>query len=203
MRVHPPGYLKEVETLCRGKGILLVADEIQTGMGRTGAFLASERFDVVPDVVTLAKGIANGLPLGAVVARDEVAAVFVPGTHGSTFGGNPVCCAAALAVMDVLESPGFYDAVVRKGERLMGGLSGIAARRTDILNVRGIGLMVGMEMVCETKPIAAKCLDAGLIVNAAAGNILRFLPPLTVTEGEIDRALEILSGVLPVEGWKS
>jgi acetylornithine/succinyldiaminopimelate/putrescine aminotransferase len=172
-------------------------------MGRTGAFLASGRFDIVPDVVTLAKGIANGLPLGAVVARDEVAAVLVPGTHGSTFGGNPVCCAAALAVMDVLESPGFYDAVVRKGERLREGLMGIAARRTDILGVRGAGLMVGAEMACETKPIAAKCLDAGLVVNAAAEKILRFLPPLTVTEGEIDRALEILSAVLPAEGWKS
>ncbi|HBX43086.1 MAG TPA: aspartate aminotransferase family protein, partial [Deltaproteobacteria bacterium] len=90
VRMHPPGYLKEVETLCRGKGILFVADEIQTGMGRTGAFLASGRFEIVPDVVTLAKGIANGLPLGAVVARDEVASVFVPGTHGSTFGGNPL-----------------------------------------------------------------------------------------------------------------
>jgi len=132
-----------------------------------------------------------------------VAAVFVPGTHGSTFGGNPVCCAAALAVMDVLESAGFYDAVVRKGERLLEGLSEIAARRTDIRNVRGVGLMVGAEMACETKPIAAKCLDAGLVVNAAAGNILRFLPPLTVTEGEIDRALEILSAVLPGEGRKA
>jgi 4-aminobutyrate aminotransferase-like enzyme len=105
--------------------------------------------------------------------------------------------------MDVLESPGFYDVVVRRGERLRDGLLEIAGRRTDVRNVRGVGLMVGMEMACETKPIAAKCLDAGLIVNAAAGNILRFLPPLTVTEGEIDRALEILSAVLPVEGRKS
>ena len=180
-----------------------MADEIQTGMGRTGSFLSSDRFDIVPDVVTLAKGIANGLPLGAVVARDEVAAVFVPGTHRSTVGGNPVCCAAGLAVMDVLESDGFYDSVVRKGERLLGGLSEIAARRTDILNVRGVGLMVGAEMAYETKPVAAKCLDAGLVVNAAAGTVLRFLPPLTVTEGEIDRALEILSSVLPAEGWSS
>ena len=202
VRMHPPGYLKEAETLCREKGILLVADEIQTGMGRTGAFLASGRFGIVPDVVTLAKGIANGLPLGAVIARDEVAAVFVPGTHGSTFGGNPVCCAAALAVMDVLESPGFYDAVVRKGERLLEGLRGIAARRTDFRSVRGVGLMVGAEMAFDAKPVAVKCLDAGLVVNAA-GSVLRFLPPLTATEGEIDRALEILSAVLPAEGWKS
>jgi 4-aminobutyrate aminotransferase-like enzyme len=104
--------------------------------------------------------------------------------------------------MDVLESDGFYDAVVRKGKRLLEGLSEIAARRTDIRDVRGIGLIVGVEMACETKPIAAKCLDAGLVVNAAGGNILRFLPPLTVTEEEIGRALEILSAVLPAEGWK-
>ncbi|MBP2677955.1 MAG: Acetylornithine/succinyldiaminopimelate aminotransferase, partial [Deltaproteobacteria bacterium] len=203
VRMHPPGYFEEAEALCRKKGVLLVADEIQTGMGRTGAFLASARFGVTPDVVTLAKGIANGLPLGAVVARDEVAAAFVPGTHGSTFGGNPVCCAAALAVMDALAAPGFFDAVVRKGERLQGGLMEIAGRRTDLRKVRGLGLMVGMEMACETKPIAVRCLDAGLVVNAAAGNILRFLPPLTVTEGEIDRALEILSDVLPADGRKS
>jgi predicted acetylornithine/succinylornithine family transaminase len=203
VRMHPPGYLEEAEALCRKKGVLLVADEIQTGMGRTGAFLASARFGVTPDVVTLAKGIANGLPLGAIVARDEVAAAFVPGTHGSTFGGNPVCCAAALAVMDALAAPGFFDAVVRKGERLQGGLMEIAGRRTDLRKVRGLGLMVGMEMACETKPIAVRCLDAGLVVNAAAGNILRFLPPLTVTEGEIDRALEILSDVLPADGRKS
>jgi acetylornithine/N-succinyldiaminopimelate aminotransferase len=202
VRMHPPGYLKEAEALCRKKGILLVADEIQTGMGRTGTFLASRRFGIVPDVVTLAKGIANGLPLGAVIARDEVAAVFLPGTHGSTFGGNPVCCAAALAVMDVLESPGFYDSVVRKGERLREGLVAIAAGRSDIREVRGAGLMVGAEMTCEAKPIAAGCLDAGLIVNAAAGNVLRFLPPLTVSEGEIDRALEILSSVLAARGGK-
>jgi len=200
VRVYPPGYLKEAEVLCRRKGILFVADEIQTGMGRTGAFLACDRFDVVPDIVTLAKGLANGLPLGAVVARDDVAAAFAPGTHGSTFGGNPVCCAAALAVLSAVTAPGFYGEVIRKGDRFVGGLQEIAARRTDVRKIRGVGLMVGMEMEGETKPMAAKCLDAGLIVNACAGNVLRFLPPLTVREEEIDRALSILADVLPAEG---
>ncbi|GAB4229043.1 MAG: acetylornithine transaminase [Deltaproteobacteria bacterium] len=202
VRMHPPGYLKEAEALCREKGVLFVVDEIQTGMGRTGAFLASHRFGLDPDIVTLAKGIANGLPLGAVVAREEIAAAFAAGTHGSTFGGNPVCCAASLAVLDVLESPGFLESVVRKGERLRGGLTALASRRTDIRVVRGLGLMTGIEMACETKPLAAKALDAGLVVNAAAGNVLRFLPPLNVKDEEIDRALEILSGVLPPEGRK-
>lgn len=203
VRMLPDGYLAESERICRRKGVLFVADEIQTGMGRTGAFLGCARFGVTPDVVTLAKGLANGLPLGAVVARDEVAAAFGPGSHGSTFGGNPVCCAASLVVLDVIASDGFLDSVSRKGERLLRGLAAIAAGRTDVRNIRGAGLMVGMEMEIETKPVAAECLEAGLVVNAAAGNVLRFLPALTVTEGEIDKALEILSSVLPAAGKKA
>jgi acetylornithine/succinyldiaminopimelate/putrescine aminotransferase len=197
--VHPPAYLQAAERLCRSRGILLVADEIQTGVGRTGAFLACHRLGVTPDVVTLAKGLANGLPLGAVVASEEVAAAFAPGTHGSTFGGNPVCCAAALSVLDAVTAPGFPAEVSRKGERFLSGLRAIAAKRTDVREVRGMGLMAGMEMERETKPVAAKCLDAGLVVNAASGNVLRFLPPLNVRDGEIDRALSILSDALPAE----
>jgi len=200
VRMHPEGYLKEAEGLCRRKGILLVADEIQTGMGRTGAFLACQRLGVTPDVVTLAKGLANGLPLGAVVASEAAAAAFVPGTHGSTFGGNPVCCAAALAVLDAVTAPGFFGEVVRKGERFRAGLRAIADRRSDVRDIRGMGLMIGMETAGETKPVAARCLEAGLVVNAAAENVLRFLPPLTVRDEEIDRALSILSAALPAEG---
>jgi len=200
VRMHPQGYLKEAESLCRRKGILFVADEIQTGMGRTGAFLACQSVGVTPDIVTLAKGLANGLPLGAVVANEAAAAALVPGTHGSTFGGNPVCCAAALAVLDAVTAPGFYGEVVRKGERFRAGLQAIADRRSDVRDIRGMGLMIGMETEGETKPIAARCLEAGLVVNAAAGNVLRFLPPLTVRDEEIDRALSILSAALPAEG---
>ncbi len=201
VRMHPEGYLKEAERLCRKTGALLVADEIQTGTGRTGSFLASREFRIEPDVVTLAKGLANGLPLGALVAREEVAAAFGPGSHGSTFGGNPVCCAASLAVLDELSAPGFSDEVHRSGKWLVGGLRQIAIRRRDVLEVRGMGLMVGMEMKVEAKPIVAKCLEAGLIINAA-GNVLRFLPPLNVTTDEIDRALSILADVLREEGGK-
>ena len=200
VRMHPQGYLKEAESLCRRKGILFVADEIQTGMGRTGAFLACQSVGVTPDIVTLAKGLANGLPLGAVVANEAAAAALVPGTHGSTFGGNPVCCAAALAVLDAVTAPGFYGEVVRKGERFRAGLQAIADRRSDVRDIRGMGLMIGMETEGETKPVAARCLEAGLVVNAAAGNVLRFLPPLTVRDEEIDRALSILSAALPAEG---
>ncbi len=196
VRVLPEGFLKGAEALCRETGTLLVADEIQTGMGRTGTFLACERYGVTPDVVTMAKGLANGLPLGALIAREDVAAAFGPGSHGSTFGGNPVACAASLAVLDEILSPGFLASVSRKGERLKDGLRAIAARWGDVVEVRGAGLMVGMEIRAEAKPIAARCLEEGLVVNAAGNHVLRFLPPLNVTDDEIDRALAILSGVL-------
>lgn len=202
VRMHPPGYLKEAERLCRQKGILLVMDEIQTGMGRTGAMLASERFGLLPDVVTLAKGLANGLPLGAVVAREEVASAFGPGSHGSTFGGNPVCCAAARVVLETLKAPGFLSEVDRKGELLKKGLAELAERRKDVRKVRGLGLMLAMEMEVETKEIARRCLANGLVVNATSGNILRFLPPLTVSDAEIRHALELLWESLPEEGRK-
>jgi predicted acetylornithine/succinylornithine family transaminase len=202
VRMHPPGYLKEAERLCRQRGILLMVDEIQTGMGRTGAMLASERFGLLPDIVTLAKGLANGLPLGAVVAREEVASAFGPGSHGSTFGGNPVCCAAARVVLETLRSPGFLAEVDRKGELLKKGLSELAARRTDVRKVRGLGLMLAMEMEVETKEIARECLRNGLVVNATAGNVVRFLPPLTVNDAEIRLALDLLWASLPAGGRK-
>ncbi|GAB4363050.1 MAG: acetylornithine transaminase [Deltaproteobacteria bacterium] len=200
VRVPPEGYLEGAARLCRERDILLIADEIQTGMGRTGEVLCSARSGVVPDVVTLAKGLANGLPLGAVIAREEVAASFGPGTHGSTFGGNPVCCAAARVVLETIGSPGFLGEVRRKGEILREGLAGLAAARTDVREVRGAGLMLALEMDRPAKEIAAACLANGLVVNAAADTVLRFLPPLTVTEEEIGEGLRILSGSLPKEG---
>jgi len=200
VRMHPPGYLKEAERLCRERGILLVADEIQTGMGRTGAFLASTLFGVTPDIVTLAKGLANGLPLGAVVAREEVAASFGPGSHGSTFGGNPVCCAAARVVVETVSAAGFLAEVRRKGDRLRERLEGIASRRRDVRAVRGLGLMLALEIAGDARETAARCLERGLVVNATAGGVLRFLPPLVVTDAEIDRAAALLEECLPPEG---
>jgi acetylornithine/N-succinyldiaminopimelate aminotransferase len=200
VRVPPPGYLEAAERLCRERGILMVADEIQTGLGRTGSVLASERFGITPDIVTLAKGLANGLPLGATVATDEVAASFGPGTHGATFGGNPVCCAASRVVFETLRTPGFLDEVRRKGDLFAEGLRKIAARREDIREVRGMGLMLAIEMDGETRELANRCLASGLVVNSAAGNVLRFLPPLTVTDGEIQQGLSILESSLAEGG---
>jgi predicted acetylornithine/succinylornithine family transaminase len=202
VRMPPPGYLAAAERICKARGILLMVDEIQTGLGRTGSFLASERFGVTPEVVTLAKGMANGLPLGAVVAAEEVAASLGPGTHGSTFGGNPVCCAASRVVFETLRSPGFLDGVRLKGDRFAEGLREMAGRRQDIREVRGMGLMLAIEMDGETREIADRCLARGLIVNSTAGNVLRFLPPLTVSEGEIQQCLSILEESLPQGGRK-
>jgi acetylornithine/N-succinyldiaminopimelate aminotransferase len=202
VRVPLPGYLPAAEQLCRESGILMVVDEIQTGLGRTGSFLASEQFGITPDIVTLAKGLANGLPLGAVVANEEVAASFGPGTHGATFGGNPVCCAASRVVLETLQTPGFLEEVRRKGDLFAEGLRKLASRREDIREVRGMGLMLAIEMNGETRELANRCLERGLVVNSTAGNVLRFLPPLTVTDGEIRQALSILEGSLPWGGAK-
>jgi acetylornithine/N-succinyldiaminopimelate aminotransferase len=200
VRMHPPGYLEDAFRLCRARGILLVADEIQTGLGRTGSFLASERFGTQPDIVTLAKGLANGLPLGAVVAADEVAASFGPGTHGSTFGGNPVCCAASKVVLETVLAPGFLAEVSRKGDLLRKGLEEITRGRSDLREIRGMGLMIGMEMTFDVKETVTRCLAAGLVVGTAGEKVLRFLPPLTVTDGEIRQGLSILENSLPQEG---
>ena len=200
VRMHPAGYLAETARICREREVLFVADEIQTGLGRTGAFLGSSWSGVTPDIVTLAKGLANGLPLGAVVARDDVAASFGPGSHGSTFGGNPVCCAASKVVLETIAAPGFLDEVLRKGDLLERRLEALAARRTDIREVRGMGLMRALEMTCETREIASRCLERGLVVGSSAGTVIRFLPPLTVTDGEIERGLSILEDCLPPEG---
>ncbi len=200
VRLPPPGYLEEAQRLCRARGILLLVDEIQTGLGRTGSILAGERFGIRPDVVTLAKGLANGLPLGAVVADPDVASSFVPGSHGSTFGGNPVCCAASRVVLEALRAPGFLDEVRRKGDLFAEGLRALAGARRDVREVRGMGLMLAMEMDAETKPVVAQCLKKGLVVNSTAENVLRFLPPLVITEGEIQRGLSILAEALPEGG---
>lgn len=200
VRTHPPGYLGEAERLCRQNEVLFIVDEIQTGVGRTGAFLASALFGITPDIVTLAKGLANGLPLGAMVAREDVAASFGPGSHGSTFGGNPVCCAAARVVIETVRAPGFLEEVRRKGDLLRGRLERLRETRSDVVRVRGLGLMQAIEMAVETKEIAARCLENGLVVNATAGNVLRFLPPLILTDAEIERGISVLAKSLPPEG---
>jgi 4-aminobutyrate aminotransferase len=202
--VPPPGYWQRIRELCDRHGILLVMDEVQSGFGRTGRMYASEHWGVEPDIVALAKAIASGMPLGAIVAREEVMD-WEPGSHGTTFGGNPVCCAAALATLDILES-GLVENAAAQGEYLIQGLRQLQSRHPAMGDVRGKGLMVAVEWVRdrETKERAPKlrsqviqeCYLRGLLVLGCGPNSLRFSPPLLVTHDEIDEALEILEEAL-------
>jgi predicted acetylornithine/succinylornithine family transaminase len=177
-------------------GVLLVFDEIQCGLGRTGKMFAWERYGVKPDVMTLAKALGGGLPIGALLARGEVAAVFQPGTHGSTFGGNPVSCAAALAVLDILEEEHLPDNAEHNGSYLMSKLAALRQHFSFIKEVRGHGLLVGMELDRHGKRVVALCQERGLLVNCTADKVIRFLPPLIITRPELDEAVAILRGAL-------
>jgi acetylornithine aminotransferase/acetylornithine/N-succinyldiaminopimelate aminotransferase len=194
--VPEDGYLKGLRELCDRKGILLVFDEVQVGMGRTGKLFAYEHFGVEPDIMTLAKAIGGGLPLGAMLANEKVAKSFVPGAHATTFGGNPLACSVGLAVLKTLLKDRLLNNCVKMGKLLMDGLESIGRRFSFVRQVRGKGLIVGMELEQEGKGIVDECLKEGLLINCTAGKVLRFLPPLTVGEKEIDKGLSILEKVL-------
>jgi acetylornithine/N-succinyldiaminopimelate aminotransferase len=170
---------------------LLAFDEVQTGVGRTGTFFAFEQLGVRPDLVTLAKGLANGLPIGCLLVADDAAGAFAPGDHGSTFGGNPVVCAAALAVCNTVDGD-LLVSVRANGERLHAGLTGLP----HVVEVRGRGLLVGAELDVPAGPVVDAALDAGLVCLTSGANVLRLAPPLVVAEPEVDRALTILTEVL-------
>lgn len=191
-----PGFLEGLRRLCDRSGALLILDEVQTGLGRTGKWFGYEHFGVRPDVVTLAKALGSGLPIGAVVARDGVGETFEPGDHGSTFGGNPVACAAALAGLDVMVSEDLPARAAAAGGYLQSCLDTLAGEYRFIREVRGFGLMQGVEFTFPCRHLVDLCRREGLLVNVTAERVLRFLPPLTVSEEEIDRAVEILDRVL-------
>jgi len=194
--VPEDGYLKGLRELCDRKGILLVFDEVQVGMGRTGKLFAYEHFGVEPDIMTLAKAIGGGLPLGAMLANEKVAKSFVPGAHATTFGGNPLACSVGLAVLQTLLKDRVLSNCVKMGRLLLDGLESIRRRFPFVRQVRGKGLIVGMELEQEGKRIVDECLKDGLLINCTAGKVLRFLPPLTVGKKEIDKGLSILEKVL-------
>jgi acetylornithine/N-succinyldiaminopimelate aminotransferase len=186
-----PGFLRAAEALAAELGALLCLDEIQTGTGRTGSFFAFEQLGVRPHLVTLAKALANGLPIGCLLVSDEAPAGFVPGDHGSTFGGNPVACAAACAVCDALTDD-LLAGVRETGARLADGLRGLPG----VVEVRGAGLLIGAVLDRPVAPVLSACLDAGLVVLSAGPEVLRLAPPLTLTADEADRGLAILGEVL-------
>ncbi len=194
--VPPEGYLEKLREICDRGGSLLIFDEVQCGWGRSGQLYAYMEFGVTPDVLCSAKGLAGGMPIGAVLATDSAAAELVPGTHGTTFGANPVACAAALAVLEAFDTEGVLENCRRAGQHLAAGLAALAQRREDIVEARGVGLMRGMELTRPGRPVVDAALSMGLVMNATAGNVLRFLPPLTITTEEIDEGLAILERAL-------
>jgi len=186
VRCPAPEYLKGVRQICDETGTLLIFDEIQTGMGRTGKLFAYENFGIEPDVITLAKALANGLPIGAMLAREHIAEAFVPGSHASTFGGTPVVTAASLEVVKILIEENIIDDCRKIGEYFKQKLFRLKDRHESIIDVRGIGLLLAMKIKVDGDKVVKACMDKGFLINCIQGNILRFIPPLIIGKEEID-----------------
>ena len=193
--VHPPDpdYFRKVRELCDKHRALLILDEIQCGMGRTGKFFAYENYGIKPDVVTLAKGLAGGVPIGAFICTDEVANSMKPGDHGTTFGGNPLACAAANVVLDTISRKSFLDHVAEVGKYFKEKLVELQQKFPDLIrDVRGEGLLLGAELSKPGRRVVELCMKRGAIINCTVGNVLRFVPPLIVEKDQIDELVEIL-----------
>ena len=197
VRIPDADYLKQVRKLCDDNNVLLILDEVQTGIGRTGKLFGYENFGITPDIITLAKGLGGGVPIGAMLATDKVAAAFQPGTHASTFGGNPLVCTAAITTLEVLLEDGFVlDQCRRMGKYFKKKLEELKKEFPETISeVRGIGLLIGMELFRDCAPIVKAGIDRGVLINCTAGNVLRFMPPLIVTEKEIDHLVDVLEQI--------
>jgi acetylornithine/N-succinyldiaminopimelate aminotransferase len=196
VRVADKPYLKGLREFCSARDILLIFDEVQTGVGRTGTLFAYEHLGVAPDIMTLGKGLGGGLPIGACLATEEAAAAFEPGAHASTFGGNPVSCAAGLAVLRTLLEGRVLEHGRRMGDYLAKNLQDMKDRLPIVKEARGVGLLQGMELTVDGKSVVTDCLARGLLINCTADRVLRFVPPLIITQAEIDRLLDVLTQVL-------
>ena len=196
IRAASQDFMEGVWEICHGKRILLILDEVQCGLGRTGKMFAYQHYGIEPDIMTLAKPLAGGLPIGATLAKEEVASLFKPGDHASTFGGNPLVSSAALAFLKVMEKENLVKKAEERGEYFGKRLGELKAKHSFIREIRGKGLMRGMELEFEGKEVVEKCRYQGLLINCTAKKVLRFLPPLTVKEEEIDQAMDLLQGVL-------
>jgi acetylornithine/N-succinyldiaminopimelate aminotransferase len=189
-------YLKDVRRLCDKTGALLIFDEIQTGMGRTGKLFAYEHFGIKPDIMTLAKALANGLPIGAMLAKEHIAAAFGPGSHASTFGGTPVVTAASLEVVRTLVRERVIDHCLQVGAYFKERLLWLKDRHDSITDVRGIGLLLGIKLKTDGGPVVKKCMEKGFLINCVQGNILRFIPPLIIEKDEINSLIKCLDEIL-------
>jgi acetylornithine aminotransferase len=196
INVPAADYLRQVREICDRHGLLLILDEVQTGLGRTGKLFAYEHFGIAPDIMTLAKALAGGAPIGTMLAKEEYAAAFTPGTHGSTFGGNPLMTTAALAAVRTLLEDGLLDQAVATGDYLLAALKALGRRYPFVTEVRGIGLMIGMGLAIPAGDIVKMGHERGVLLNVTHDTVLRFVPPLTVSEAEIDEMIGILDGIL-------
>ena len=195
--VPDAAYLQEVREICNQHGLILIFDEVQVGMGRTGKLFAHEHFGVTPDIMTLAKALAGGAPIGTMLATEELAGAFSPGTHGSTFGGNPLVTAAGVATMRVILEEGILNRTEEIGDYLHGELEELQRKFPALITqVRGIGLMIGVELAVAGGDIVKKALERGLLLNCAQEKVLRFVPPLIVSKAEVDEMLCTLTGIL-------
>lgn len=189
-------FMKEVRQLCDAKNLLLLCDEVQCGMGRTGTWFAWQKHGIQPDAFTLAKSLASGVPMGALITSPKVADVFQPGRHASTFGGNPLACAAALATIDIIESENLLARATEAGVLFREGLAQFVEKYDQVLDVRGEGLMIGLVLDVPAKALVDKCRELGLLCCTAGESVVRFLPPLTVKDDELEEALDMLDDAL-------
>jgi len=194
--IPAPGYLLGIRKICNERGLLMIIDEVQTGIGRTGTLFACEQEEVVPDMITLAKALGNGFPIGALLAAKEVAAAFVPGSHGSTFGGNPLATAAGIAVVETILDEEILNNCSRVGEYFLNRLAELKEKNDRIREVRGRGLIIAVELTVPGADIVLECMKRGLLINCTGGNVLRFVPPLILTKTDVDKAVSILSEIL-------
>ncbi|CAN5880135.1 hypothetical protein BH23GEM5_BH23GEM5_29640 [soil metagenome] len=192
----PPRFLKALRYLCDEAEALLILDEVQVGLGRTGTLWAHEQAGIQPDLMSLAKPLAGGLPMGAVLLSERVAAAIQPGDHGSTFGGGPVVASAALAVCRKIGNPAFLAEVRRKGAELGDRLHALALRQSRIRAVRGAGMIWGVQVEGAAAEVVSRALDAGLLLCTAGPDVVRLLPPLSASDAELARAVSVLEGAL-------
>ena len=194
--IPDPEYLSKLRAICDDKGWLLMLDEVQTGNGRTGTFFEFLDHDIAPDVVTTAKGLGNGMPIGVCLARGEAATLFEPGNHGSTFGGNPLACAAAIAVINTIEEESLCNRARILGDRILSGFNKSLTGNNQVKEIRGKGLMLAIELNEDAPNLVNEALEAGILINVAQGNVIRLLPPLTMSDQEADSIVESISNLI-------
>lgn len=196
-----PEYLSALRALCDRRGLLLMFDEVQTGMGRTGAWFAHQHHDIAPDVMMLAKALGNGVPIGACLARNEAAAALKPGSHGSTFGGNPLACAAALAVVETIRREKLVERAAEAGARLVSSLERALAGQNCVVDIRGRGLMIGIELDRSCGELVGMALERGLLINVTADRVVRLLPPLIISNPQLDQIAGTLGEL--IKSWNA